>query len=237
MARPRKINTDALIRLIDDYFVNECRREPARLKYAKIAKYIRMNGYAIEDYDIRRSNKAVGHINQLKEKTEEAIELSICVYKTLDVDEFLTKNNSLSSLKKALIQREQYYSDVAASASFYMNNYKKLEQTVSKISDELAETKSINQELNAQNQEMKEKIKALQDKVITITNILNTNVYPEIANELLSMEGNLIKGKSITISNIEKNVIGDNLSFDEIIKKNEKLKSTNVVIQDLFNKI
>lgn len=238
MARSKKIPIDTLIRLIEEYYITECRNNPSKLKYSEIAKYICLKGHDIKDYDIRRSVEAVDLINSLKEKAIERTELSIYMFKSLDVDEFLKKNASIIALKQALVQRDQYYSEVVTSASFYLKNYISLEKNLCKLQDELSNCEQVNKDLNEKNIQLVEREKFLNEKINTLKSILETYVYPEIANNLLSKDGSLLINVSSDITSEHQNIIDENnITFDEVIAKNEKLKSSNTVIQGYFNKI
>ena len=57
--------------------------------------------------------KAMAHINALKEAHEQADSLAPVVFKPLDIDAFIKTNSSPQTLKRALAERDQYYSDVA----------------------------------------------------------------------------------------------------------------------------
>ena len=44
MARPRLIDDETLLELITEFFVNECRSNPNKMKMPSIARYVAENG-------------------------------------------------------------------------------------------------------------------------------------------------------------------------------------------------
>ena len=144
----------------------------------------------------------------------------------MDVDDFLKKNRTIKALKKALIERQNYYMEVASSATLIFEENKKLKKKLEKLEKEMSvlekelETKSIaNQETLSGFREAKRRVRVLQD-------LVETYVYPEIANELLVQRGILKKTESM----VDPIVVGENLvkPTDDI----SKIKSN--VIKGMF---
>jgi HD-GYP domain-containing protein (c-di-GMP phosphodiesterase class II) len=189
MARKVKIDSDTLIGLIDQFYAEKCDGNTELLKIPQIGEYARSKGCDVADYLIRRNSEAKVYIKKLQENTEETHIHTVAVYRDLDMDAFLMKNNTKEKLKKALKERENYYKQVTNSASYSFKENKRLEQQV---------------------MEYKKRIKELEEKIEFIENkntgigydsrndkaenqklraIIETYVYPEIANELLKQQG------------------------------------------------
>jgi len=225
MARQKKITSEELISLINRYFVEVCNNNPKQLKIPLIGNFIRQNGYEIEDYLIRRDKAAKEYIDSLKNTAESTMLSMVSVYHTLDVEAFLAKNTTPSALKKALADRENYYHNLCSSADFCMKEYEKLKK-------ELVQLSKKHEILLKEEVEFKEQISILQKelsdsrmKESKYKRILDTYVYPEIANELLKDEGLIVQTEGY---------IDESILDEQLIKEETKLE--NHVIKGLFNK-
>lgn len=222
MARNVKINSDTLISFIDQFYAEKCDDNAEQLKIPLIGEYVRSKGYDVADYLIRRNDEAKAYIKKLQDNTEETHIHTVTVYRDLDMDAFLMKNNTKEKLKKALKERENYYREVTNSASYIFKENKRLGQKVMEykkrikgLESELESAESKSADIGYDNKNYKaEKRKLLQ--------IIDTYVYPEIANELLKQQGllkdtagivnpDVIKGEIVTVetnvTEIRSNVI------------------------------
>lgn len=236
MARQKKIQTEELISNINDFF-HAHNKDCKKLKYTTIAAYLNNKGINIKEYDIRRNQEAVNHIKELSKINSMNSISSAVVFKTLDIDAFIKKNSTTQSLKKALTLRDNYYSDMCTSVNRMIQLYHELEQKY--ISLELKYEKEIHEynHFKSDYDDILHENNKLKEENTLIKNLLKDNVYPEIANELLRETGLLQGGNSIISEDGKKNIIKAETSFVEVINKNDKLRSTNSVIQGLFDKI
>ena len=228
MGRKRYITDDELIILSDKYLYEKCEGNPEFFKIPEFGNYLRENGYPeVKDYIIRRSEPAMEHIYSLQDNQENRDLSTLAVYKTLDVDAFLTRNNSMSALKKSLTELSMYYKRVVESSSRVHKNgkeaiqrYKQTEKNFKKLSAEFETLKEKEEQLTQQ-------IKTLKKENKTLQTIIDTYVYPEIANELLQQHG-LIKETQglIDTTAIEKH----------IIKSDTEIKSGSNVIRGMFGR-
>ncbi len=189
MARPKQVDDSIIIGLIKRYYQDECSSDPRKLKYEDVTKFINSNGYP--EYaatSLRRNKAARTYIDSLKERTQKAIISTVTAYKTLDVDDFIRNNRGIGDLKRSLTELDAYYMSVADSASQIFNEHNglvaKYEETKAKLHEsniELQKMKEALNELRHENAAMKKENKALES-------VINTYVYPEIANELLAKE-------------------------------------------------
>ncbi len=189
MARKVKIDSDTLIGLIDQFYAEKCDGNAEQLKIPQIGEYARSKGCDVADYLIRRNSEAKAYINKLQENTEETHIQTVAVYRDLDMDAFLMKNNTKEKLKKALKERECYYREVTNSASYcfkenkrldqqvkeYKKRIKELEELLEAAENKCADIGNVSRNSKAENQKLRE--------------IIDTYVYPEIANELLKQQG------------------------------------------------
>lgn len=243
MARPKKIQTNILNDAIEEYF-KSINYNPKLLKYSLIANYLQLNNYNVKEYDIRRDKEVCKYIEQLIEKYSIDSQLKEnFVFKNLDVDELIKNNSSLPHLKRALIERDTYYSNLYDSVCRLNNDYLILENKYNDLQndyntkqqdydDECLVTENLNSELKLLKKENK-----------LLRKILKTNVYPEIANELLKEQGVLSGGNSYITPEGKSKIISDSTSIVSFIKTNDNIpdkaneSDNNAVIKMLYDKI
>lgn len=189
MARKVKIDSNTLISLIDQFYAEKCDGDAGQLKTHQIGEYVRSKGYDVADYLIRRNEEVKSYIKKLKENTEEIYIHTVVVYRDIDMDAFLMKNNTKEKLKKALKERENYYREVTNSASYSFKENKRLEQQVKELKKQIIELEqelktavSKNADIGSDNRNYKIENRKLRE-------IIDTYVYPEIANKLLEHHG------------------------------------------------
>lgn len=229
MGRKKTIDTDELISLIDEFYTMRCNRDASLLKLPAIGEYIRAKGYPVQDYILRRNELARDYIDQLRTTTEEAHIRSVSVFRDIDTDSFLQKNNTMSKLKRALIERESYYKEITNSAAFGFKENKQLKaeiielkNTIFKLQSELSEETENRKIMKANNQSLNKEIKILRD-------IIDTYVYPEIANELLKKSG---------LINETAGIVDDSIVNKKIVSSNTNVANIkNTVVKGLFDRL
>ena len=236
MGRKLIIETDKLINLIDKYIIEECGGTPSKLKIPALADYVRRNGYPnLNDNIIRRNDEARKYINSLKETEEIKFNNIAITYHTLNVDKFLETNSSKNSLKTALVERDNYYRNIAMATTFYKDLSSKHEKKIAELETIIKELQlkldtTYLQQLNTLDKvdTIKKSSKELEIENKLLHDIIDTYVYPEIANELLKKSG-LLKntGNFIDVKKLEK----------EIVSPSTKIQAKNKVIQGLFNSL
>ena len=176
MARPRSFTEDELIALINEYYLEYPNR---MIKTSDLERYARTHGHPnFKAYSIRRCAKAKQYIDQTNDNNQATLETTIVTWRQLDVDAFLNLNRSRSDLKNALIQRDNYYGEVCRSAGEFLRDKERLEAKITRMNSEINNLKNTNK-INRYSQEMLSKMKK----------VLDTYVYPDIANEILKKEG------------------------------------------------
>lgn len=185
MARPRSFTEDELIALINEYYLEYPNR---MVKTSDLERYANAHGHPeFKSYSIRRCPKAKQYIDQINANNQVTLETTIVTWRQLDVDAFLNLNRSRSDLKNALIQRDNYYGEVCRSAGEFLRDKEHLEDKIRRMKSEInnlknqvAELEQMNtNKINRYSQEMLSKMKK----------VLDTYVYPDIANEILKKEG------------------------------------------------
>lgn len=185
MARPRLFTEDELIALINEYYLEYPNR---MIKTSDLERYANAHGHPeFKSYSIRRCPKAKQYIDQINANNQVTLETTIVTWRQLDVDAFLNLNRSRSDLKNALIQRDNYYGEVCRSAGEFLRDKERLETKITRMNSEInnlknqiAELEQMNtNKINRYSQEMLSKMKK----------VLDTYVYPDIANEILKKKG------------------------------------------------
>jgi len=228
MGRTKVITDDELIAYIDRFLNEKCAGKVDMLKIPVLGEFIRSNGMpAVNDTVIRRNKAARKYIDDLKKADASEDVYVVSTYKTLDVDAFIERNHSISNLKKSLTELNTYYKKVSEAATKISDKYKKLEQKYNilkkeqeKISNKTLQSSDNIAALMKENNSLKEENKALRT-------IIDTYVYPEIANELLKQSGLLYNTEEV----VDPKAIDEN-----IIRSDTKIKSNSNIIKGMFNK-
>lgn len=185
MARPRSFTEDELIALINEYYLEYPNK---MIKTSDLERYAKTHGRPnFRAYSIRRCPKAKQYIDQINASNQVTLETTIVTWRQLDVDAFLNLNRSRSDLKNALIQRDNYYGEVCRSAGEFLRDKEHLEDKIRRMKSEINDLKSQIAELEQMNTN---KINRYSQEMLSkMKKILNTYVYPDIANEILKKEG------------------------------------------------
>ena len=207
MGRPKKISEEQLIAGTKQYFDEICKGNTKMLKYPAIAAYLSgLYRIPIADYDLKKSKAVREYISAIKSVRNKEIIQKDIYFKRLDVENFLRTNTSTSSLKKALTELDSHYEKVSDAAGVVMDENRHLIELVVKLQKENQILKASNMELERQvvttENELKEihKVARIQEiRTRNLVHILEKNVYPEIANELL-IESGFLKNNNRVIS-------------------------------------
>lgn len=185
MARPRLFTEDELIALINEYYLEYPNR---MVKTSDLERYANAHGHPeFKSYSIRRCAKAKQYIDQINANNQVTLETTIVTWRQLDVDAFLNLNRSRNDLKNALIQRDNYYGEVCRSAGEFLRDKEHLEDKIRRMKSEINDLKSQIAELEQMNTN---KINRYSQEMLSkMKKVLDTYVYPDIANEILKKEG------------------------------------------------
>ena len=228
MARPKTVEDNIILDLIEKYYLEKCGGNSAKLKLPDIADYIaKETNTSYKVTQLRRNSAAREYIDVLKDTVEQK-QLSVVVtFKSLDIDNFLIKNRTKSSLKTALSELDSYYKTIADSAVELNRNSKEIQDRLTKIEKE---KNLFQKELElAENkiQELKKELNQYRINNDALSTVVNTYVYPEIANKLLEKEGFLTNTNDVII---------DIALEENIVTTNTDIFSESNVIQGLFDK-
>lgn len=224
MGRKRAITDDEIKSIINEWSTLNPNKKPT---YSCIGEFAREKGYTVEDYIFRRNELARKMIDSISKTADEEAFFNVSVYHALDLDDFLTKNNTIDKLKAALTQRDQYYAKVARSAA--------------KAFEENSKAMAENKRLLEKNTELNEKLEKKQEaadsaqlreknkEIASLRRIIKNYVYPEIANALLASEG-LLENNVSAIDEEE-------LSKKTISADTDVPEFTSAILNDMNNHI
>lgn len=229
MGRKSKIDNATLIALFEQYFMEKCEVEPGNIKIPAFAEYVRNNGYPdVQDYLIRRNDTLRKRISEIKENAENAITQNAVVFRNLDVEAFIKKNPTPASLKKALSERDTYYRNLSESASYCVSHFKEMSNKIDALMVKNTDLQEENARLLKELTSVKKERKKMDKVLKKFRELINTYLYPEIANELLKKEGLL----SNTAAIVSEEILDMN-----VIHADTEVKPHNKIINNLFNKI
>lgn len=233
MARPKYIEDRVLLELIKKYFYEECNANIKKLKASEIVKYINCHGYP--DYPattLRRTPAAMEYIEELKKAINDDDYITIESYRTIDAAALVDSNRSRDKLISAITERDCYYKKIADSAFYHIEKYKKLKEKYEQEKENTNALITKITELENLLTEYKTEMKILHSDLSAYKSVIETYVYPEIANELLIKEGAIRKTETLLKDEIlENNLITSTTN----IKKASKMKSN--VIKGLFDEL
>lgn len=229
MARKAKIDTDTLIGLIDQFYAEKCDGDVSQLKVPLIGEYVRSKGYDVANYLIRRNEEGMEYIKKLQGSTEEVHIHTVAVYRDMDLDAFFAKNNTKDKLKEALKERESYYREVTRSAAYSFKENKQLNTQVKHLQERIAKLEAELEAAKQSNSDGLSDCRNYQAENRKLRNIIDTYVYPEIANELLKKDGLIHETAGIVNPDkISKEIVAADTDINEI---------KNNVIKGLFESI
>lgn len=192
MPRPRQIDDKTLISLIDQFFIHECKGNPARLKKPEIARYVAKEGYSgYAVTTLRRNKVACDYIDGLTKKEKDKRISLLAAYKTLDVENFLATHRGKASLTQALTALDCYYKTIADSSVAAIKEYRALNSKIDTLQNSLWDAEVELNKLNQTICDLKLKVKELTSKNKCLESIVDDYVYPDICNELLKQEKQL----------------------------------------------
>lgn len=229
MARKIKIDTETLLSLVGQFYAEKCDNDPSKLKIPAIGEYIRVQGYDVADYLIRRNQDVRDYISGLQNNSENIYISTVSVYRDIDIRAFLEKNNTPDKLMKAIKERENYYREVTNSASYSFQENKKIKRKIQDMEKHICELEAVLAEYKEKCTELNNKCRDLGEETIRLRDIVDNYVYPEVANELLKKQG-LLKATAdvVDMDKVEEGII----SADTDV---EKIKSN--IIKGLFDKV
>lgn len=244
MARSKILAGDAQASFAKEYFETVCHSDASNFTFKGVAQYIsEKTGLQIKEHSVRRC-KEVRDLFRIIHDTEDEEKLykDVLMFKSLNVNDFLRKNNDIQLLRESLKLRDSYYQNICATTA-----------TILKQKEAMAcERDSLKQKCKELGVKVEEQERAIAEQNSTIAKqnkliqkmrkIIDINVNSEIAVELLKDIG-LLKGSDDGVPSVLKENAKANLtlsatdSIPAIVKADSEPDSVNKVVQGLFEKI
>lgn len=194
MSRHRLISVEELTDLLYRCHSENLLSGRKKILIPEFGEYVRAHGYPqIQDNRIRRYPEIREEIEKLNKGSEEAAISPGAVYQTLDPDSFFQKNNTPEKLKKAILQRDQYYEEVSIMAGKVLDQSREMDTENQKLKDQLQKAKAecrTNETARKEAEYSEREQKKKSDQILKRTRkLLNEYLYPGIAAAILAREG------------------------------------------------
>ena len=190
MGRPKKISSQELVKLTDEYYEKECYGDPRRLKFSKIGAFARSKGINVADYDFKRDEGVRNRIEELSKLADMVREDDhTTAYKTLDIESILKRCRTVDDITAALREMDEYWKKTCDYAQSlitrdqeFMHEKSALERKIKKLEEEMVQ-------LSEDIKESEKKTSAVTRENVYLRKMLKTYLYPNLANELLREKG------------------------------------------------
>lgn len=237
MARPRKNDSNELIRLIDEYFSSEAAGDPAKLKSSLLEKYASSHGVTAKAYDFRRDPEVQAHISYLKRIASDDSNASIVSngsYKTLDVRSLILKYKDPEALISVLSEMDAYWKNVYDAAQAANAQAEAGRKQISALRQELKALHETQSEYSADIRSLKSEKYRLTVENRYLRAMLRTYLYPALADTILQEE-HVVQSKAGSLSaDAETDLIDSSFpsSASETVRKDRLLQSREADLLD-----
>ena len=236
MARPRKMTTDMMLEIVDNFFNVEAIGNTVMLKCSLIAEYAVKTGHSVAAYDFRRNEKVRSRIEELKNTNGLFSDAKPLVFKNLNVPEFLNNNSNGKQLKRALTELDAYWSNIFEYANGITVKNRELKRNTTLLNKKICDITEENKTIIAKTKELSAEKKKLLLENKYLRSMLKTHLYPALANEILRSDQLHIKDEAlIPKQTIECMTDSEQpKSFSESIKQDQKMISKEEKILKLM---
>ena len=184
MARQKTLQDDVLIRLLDEYRLDN---PGVKIKLPKFGEFVRSKGYPVQDYTIRRNGELREYLEKINRGAEKEICSDLVTYKTLDADALLDNHRTRDSLREAILVRDRYYARIAANAADAIGARKAAEKRAAELALRAAELEEHLAKVQAQAD--RADIRQKNEVIAKLKRLLDSYIYPDAANAILEREG------------------------------------------------
>lgn len=204
MTRQKLISTEELKEKFNEYMLEHPNANS--VTDTEFAKFLKKTHPDIQHYTIGRDKEFKAYKNAYLTKIKEKIRAKAIVYTPLNVEKLFDTNKNLEALKSVLYQRDTYYHSIVIKASNLAKTNEILTQENYELKNELLKLNQVNDE-NIR----------LKECIITLKNIIEDNVYPAIATNILAKDGIIEVIESIIDDKkVEQNIIGSDIDLSMI---------------------
>lgn len=166
MSRKLKYDDEVYILIFREYVA--AKGKGAKPNFSSIARFGKDLGYNVQYLDFIRRAEVKKYITEYYEKPERANPDGMIIYDGIDIEEFLRRNSNAEKLKRALMQREDYYqqwagrvADVLETEKETISNYKLLKGELEKSREKTNRLMEEIRLLKAENRRLEIEIKIM----------------------------------------------------------------------------
>ena len=227
MARPKKIDSDDLVAIVESFFREEVAGNPTKLKCSLLEKYAIKLGKSVKAYDFRRDTKVRQRIAELKELVRHEAGIGIQFgnpYKNLDIVRIMQVRQNPDELRTVLGELDAYWQYIYENTLQIRRNAEsdlKEKRELKEKNELLLQEKDLLQKnLTASKSEIRELI--IENRYLK--RMLRTYLYPAIANDILADEKQLTNPDTEVTAQVKETLIDGELpsatssAFSEDIK-------------------
>lgn len=186
MARPRKMDTETMLQIVDAYF--ESTGDPDKLKCSHLEEYAISQGVDIKAYDFRRNVAVRQRMEELRDLSPLCSKTASIAYKILDVDAFLSRCRTKTMLRNSLIELDESWRRIYERAIDMSKKNEALKATVARAAEEMTQFHSDIERLTEQIKALKKENKDVILENRYLKKMLKTHLYPAVANQMLINE-------------------------------------------------
>lgn len=179
MGRHKKNESAVLVRLLNQFYETQARGDIRRLKYSNLARYAEEQGVHAAWYDFQRDKAVVQRMEELRTVQAGEPPIVTAAYKSLDIEALLKRCRTMEELKRMLCELDGYWKrayDDSVELSHQNRDAAARTQELEKKLDALSETL----------EELEQQMRALRRENTWLRRMLRENLYPAIADQLLS---------------------------------------------------
>lgn len=219
------ISDDALHALLEDYFIEECMGDPSLIKTRAAAAYIQSHGYPKYQYESLRKNPvAKKYFEKVRAEGLDADVQTLASYTTLDVNEFIARNNTVSKMVAALTALDGYYHDVTVTALKFKDKHDKMKDALAYAQSEAEKAKAEAAKYKDALAKVKEELKTTKESLTIANNYIDSVIYDGCARQLLEERGILVQrdeaeaAVDVPKENIRGSIIRSDMDIIEALK-------------------
>jgi len=186
MARPKKLGTVAMLKIVNDYY--ESCGDPGQLKYSLLEAYATSMGFDVKAYDFRRDHGVRSRMDELRDLSLLVTEGGAIAYKNLDVDALIGRSRNIDALKSELLELDAAWRriydralDISKKNDALSRDSRKMAEICEQLEHDLGERSMQVSQLKAEN-------RAFSQTNAYLRKTIRTYLYPAIANEILKSE-------------------------------------------------
>lgn len=191
MPRPKKLQSEIMVQIVDSYFTTVAAGNPAMLKFSRLEAYAAENGYDVKAYDFKRDRPVRERIDELKQivwgENKERFLLNTA-YKGLDIDGLIRTEKGKDELRAALQVMDGNWKATHDAAVLIKQQYTDLKKKNAATEGELVELKDRVEDLERSITGLKKEYREKEKENRYLRRMFRTYLYPALANRILEEE-------------------------------------------------